>query len=451
MNLPKDFCERMQELLGSGYDAFIRSYDTEINKGIRINSLKCADTAALAQELGAEGRVLWCPDGYYIDKDRISGSHPYHAAGLVYFQEPSAMCAAEAVPLGGRVLDLCAAPGGKTTRIAERMGNSGLLVSNEIIQKRAAVLSENVERMGLKNTIVTNESPARLAEKFPCFFDSIIVDAPCSGEGMFRKEPQAVQAWSVEHTLSCAVRQKNILDDAYRMLRPGGYIMYSTCTFSIDENERVVMYMAEKYGMEICDMPELSMLAPGIGDHPGIEKCRRIFPQLHKGEGHFAALLKKPGDAAAEPAAAIADGGRKKRNTPLDGAVSLWREFEAETLNIKCDGAFVLFGDNLYLMPEPLDIDKLRIVRCGLHLGTVKKNRFVPAHALSHALALPAYSSIVSLGEEEVKKYLRGEVVPGDAKGWCVVSINGFGIGWGKTSGGMVKNHYPKGLRTVSA
>lgn len=448
MNLPKDFCERMRELLGNGYNDFISSYDTEINKGIRISSLKCADTAALARELGAEERVLWCPDGYYIDKDRISGSHPYHAAGVVYFQEPSAMSAAEAMPLGTRVLDLCAAPGGKTTRIAERMGNKGLLVSNEIIQKRAAVLSENVERMGLANTIVTNESPARLAEKFPDFFDSIMVDAPCSGEGMFRKEPQAAQAWSVEHTLSCAVRQKNILDDAYRMLKPGGYIMYSTCTFSADENEKVVEYMAEKYGMEICDMPELSMLSPGIGDHPGIENCRRVFPHLHRGEGHFAALLKKT-DNQTEEHKARPKKMSVKKNTPLDSALLLWREFEAETLNIKCDGAFVLFGDNLYLMPEEINIDKLRIVRCGLHLGTVKKNRFVPAHALSHAFDISAYKNSIQLSEEEAKKYMCGEVIPGDTKGWCVTYVNGFGIGWGKASGGMVKNHYPKGLRLL--
>ena len=357
------------------------------------------------------------------------------------------MCAAEVIPIGARMLDLCAAPGGKTTQLAARMGNEGLLISNEIIQKRASVLSENVERMGLMNTIVTNESPARIAEKFPVFFDGIIVDAPCSGEGMFRKEPQAAQAWRVEHTLSCAARQKNILDDAYKMLKPGGYIMYSTCTFSIDENERVIEYMAERYGMEICDIPELAMLAPGIGSYPGIEKCRRIFPHIHKGEGHFAALLRKSGFA--EDTKEEQTRRRKTKNTALLAAVDAWREFEEGTLNIKCEGEFVLFGDNLYLMPADLDTDKLRIVRCGLHLGTVKKNRFVPAHALSHAFDKNAYKNTVELevSAPELKKYLRGEVIPGDAQGWCVITVNGSGIGWGKASGGMIKNHYPKGLR----
>lgn len=228
MELPKEFCERMHQLLGDEYDAFMRSYDTHINKGIRINTLK-SDIAA--NELSLKSRIPWCDTGYYVD-DSITGNHPYHAAGVFYFQEPSAMCAAEGLPLcdSPHILDLCAAPGGKTTQIAARMQNKGLLISNEIIPKRSSVLSENVERMGLTNTVVTNESPTQLAERFPSFFDGIIVDAPCSGEGMFRKEPQAASEWSVAHVLSCAERQKNILDDAYKMLKKDGYIIYSMPT-----------------------------------------------------------------------------------------------------------------------------------------------------------------------------------------------------------------------------
>ena len=238
MILPQDFENRMKTLLGDEYDEFLESYNTEINKGVRINPLKCTDRTLFSDM----EKISWCEDGYYVKDGRIRGNHPFHAAGAVYFQEPSAMAVAVGLPIseGCRILDLCAAPGGKTTHIAARMGNSGLLVSNEIIPKRAAILSENVERMGLKNTIVTNEAPTRLAQRFEGFFDGIIVDAPCSGEGMFRKEPQAVEEWSENHTLSCAVRQKNILDDAYKMLKCGGYIMYSTCTFSYDENEMVV-------------------------------------------------------------------------------------------------------------------------------------------------------------------------------------------------------------------
>lgn len=451
MTFPAEFCERMKALLGDGYDAFIASYsEPEPGRGIRINTQKCKDTAALAAELCVKDSVPWCDSGYYAP-DALGGSHPYHAAGLIYFQEPSAMCTAEALPLddGARVLDLCAAPGGKTTQIAARMQNRGLLIANELIPKRAAILSENVGRMGLTNTIVTNESPDRLAARFAGCFDGVIVDAPCSGEGMFRKEPQAADAWSVEHTLSCAVRQKNILDDAYKLLAPGGYIVYSTCTFSYDENEAVVEYMAREYGMEICDIPALSMLAPGMGDHPGMEKCRRIFPHLQKGEGHFAALLKKPGTAGRQELFKTKK--PSQRDSRLKDAISLWQEFEKGYLNITLEGEFVLFGDNLYLMPEPIDTDKLKIVRCGLHLGTVKKSRIEPAHALSHAFDAAAYKNVIDLepDDPELLKYMNGQTLSADIKGWCVITVRGCGIGWGKAGGGTVKNHYPKALRTM--
>ncbi|MGN1116587.1 MAG: RsmF rRNA methyltransferase first C-terminal domain-containing protein [Candidatus Ornithomonoglobus sp.] len=454
MELPKEFSERMKKLLGSEYEDFLRSYDTKINQGIRINTLKCDDTKAAAAKLGALDRVAWCPDGYYFEKSALSGNHPYHAAGVFYFQEPSAMSAAEGLPLSEnpRILDLCAAPGGKTTHIGARMQNKGLLVSNEIIPKRAAILAENVERMGLTNTIVTNESPSKLAEKFPAFFDGIIVDAPCSGEGMFRKEPQAVTEWSEAHTLSCAQRQKNILDDAYKMLKTGGYIMYSTCTFSFDENERVVQYMSEKYNMEICDIPCLDSLSDGIGDFPGIEKCRRVFPHKQNGEGHFAALLRKTEDAA------LYDDKKKKRDKKggrpdnfLDTAVRLYREFEKKTLKTSVSGEFIMFGDNLYLLPEKLDTDGLKILRCGLHLGEIKRNRFEPSHALSHAFPADSYKNTLRLDcdSPEIKKYMHGETVDCGLNGWCVVCADGYGIGWGKASGGILKNHYPKGLRTL--
>lgn len=452
MIFPKEFAGRMQSLLGDEYPDFVRSFEAaESSRGIRINTEKCKDPAALAAELCVHEKVEWCGSGFYAP-DGLSGSHPYHAAGLIYFQEPSAMCAAEALPVEGdmRILDLCAAPGGKTTQLAARMNGRGLLIANEIIAKRAAILSENVERMGLKNTIVTNESPSRLADRFEGFFDGIVVDAPCSGEGMFRKEPQAAEAWSVEHTLSCAARQKNILDDAYRMLRPGGYMVYSTCTFSYDENEEVVMYMADRYGMEICDIPALSMLSPGIGDYPGIEKCRRIFPHKQRGEGHFAALLKKP-ETAEQPDRRKAKRTEKK-DSALEAAIKLWRGFEKDALNITLEGSFVLFGDNLYLMPANIDINKLRVPRCGLQLGTVKKGRIEPAHALSHAFCADAYKSVISFepDDSELLKYMHGEVISADKKGWCVIAVRDWGIGWGKASGGTVKNHYPKSLRTLT-
>ena len=446
MNLPIEFCERMRELVGDEYDEFIKSYDTQLNRGVRINELKCDMTPELFSDCE---KVLWCHNGYYVNDGKVSGNHPYHAAGVIYFQEPSAMCVAEWLPLcdDAKILDLCAAPGGKTTHIGARMKNKGLLVANEIISKRAAILSENVERMGLTNTIVTNETPSHLAEKFEGFFDGIIVDAPCSGEGMFRKEPQAVDEWSVNHTLSCAVRQKNILDDAYKMLRCGGYIMYSTCTFSYDENEAVVKYMTDKYNMELCPIPGLDMLWQGIGD--GMENCRRVFPHKNKGEGHFTALLRRTEEN--ETATEFVKKQNKRKDTALETAIKLYYEFEKTALKVHLEGEFVLFGDNLYLLPRYVDIDKLKVLRCGLHLGEVKRNRFEPSHALSHAFDEDVYINKVETlqDSDEIKKYMHGETLSLDVSGWCVIKTEKYIVGWGKGSNGIVKNHYPKHLRTL--
>ncbi len=455
MQLPKEFLNRMRELIKDDFESFMHSYDTKLNSGIRINTLKCKDPKNILEDLHITGNVEWCDSGYYADRSKLNGSHPYHAAGVFYFQEPSAMCAAEAMPLCDepKILDLCAAPGGKTTQIAARMDNRGLLISNEIVPKRASILSENVERMGLTNTIVTNESPSALSERFPGFFDGIIVDAPCSGEGMFRKEPQAADEWSVAHTLSCAVRQKNILDNAYKMLKPGGHIVYSTCTFSYDENEAVVIYMAEKYGMKICSIPELSMLSEGIGAYPNIQKCRRIFPHIQNGEGHFAALLKKQENSTPDfvPHRKSRKKASRKNNSDLDFAIKLYRDFEKKHLNTECMGEFILFGSNLYIMPIALDISRLKVARCGLHLGEVKKNRFEPSHALSHAFSPNIYKSQIDLdiSSPELRQYMMGDVITGDVNGWCVITANGYPIGWGKGSGGTIKNHYPKNLRIL--
>ncbi|MBQ3124073.1 MAG: RsmB/NOP family class I SAM-dependent RNA methyltransferase [Clostridia bacterium] len=446
MNLPIEFCERMRKLIGDEYDAFIASYETQLNRGIRINTLKCDSVAEIFADCE---RVAWCPDGYYIKDGIVSGNHPYHAAGAVYFQEPSAMCVSVGLPLcdNAKILDLCAAPGGKTTHIGARMKNRGLLVANEIVQKRTAILSENVERMGLTNTIVTNETPTRLAEKFEGFFDGIIVDAPCSGEGMFRKEPQAVDEWSVNHTLSCAVRQKNILDDAYKMLRCGGYIMYSTCTFSYDENEAVVKYMIDKYNMELCRIDGLDELSSGIGE--GMENCRRVFPHKNKGEGHFAALLRRTEENGRTTE--FIKKSEKRKNSTLEDAKKLYYEFEKTSLRTHLDGEFVLFGDNLYLLPEYVDIDKLKVLRCGLHLGEVKRNRFEPSHALSHAFDKDVYiNKVETLSDsDEIKKYMHGETITADVSGWCVIMCDQIAVGWGKGSNNTVKNHYPKHLRTL--
>lgn len=442
MELPKIFIKRMEEILGDETDAFLKSLDkAPIYKGMRINTLKDGAREAVLEEVSDAELIPWCSDGYYTDKSEIDGNHPYHKAGLLYFQEPSAMAVCEALDIceGDYVLDLCAAPGGKTTQAAAKLKGKGILVANEIVRKRAEILAENVERMGIKNTIVTNESPDRLADMYPEFFDKIIVDAPCSGEGMFRKEPQAVTEWSEEHTISCGERQKNILNSAYKMLRPGGKLVYSTCTFSPDENERLAEYGVLELGLELLEIPKLSMLSSGIKkvcNIKNIEYTKRIFPHLHKGEGHFIALFKKQGDVREREVKKA----KAKDNT-------YFSEFQDSALNTKLSGNIIEFGENLYLIPDGINIDKVKVLRAGLFLGVLKKNRFEPSFALLSALKKSDFKNVIDCDYDTIHRYLMGDVLESDLKGWCALLYNGFPVGWGKASSGIVKNHYPKHLR----
>ena len=450
MILPEKFTERMKAMLKDEYDDFYTALtDTPIYSAIRINTLKPNAENAVKSVTGALSCVPWCRDGFYADKTLISGNHPYHCAGLFYFQEPSAMCAVSGLPVrhGDKILDLCAAPGGKSTQAAAKLDGTGLLVANEIVKKRADILSENIERMGISNAIVTNETPQRLSEKYSSFFDKIIVDAPCSGEGMFRKEPQAVAEWSEEHTLSCGTRQKHILDCAVKMLKKDGLLVYSTCTFAPCENEEIAAYLIENHGMELLSMPELDMLSPGHTEWSGTDIdmsfTRRIFPHKQKGEGHFTALFRKVSGN-------ICDYPQKKPKLPDE--VKLWKDFESKFLNTSLDGDFVMFGENLYLKPFGIDIDKIKVIRCGLLLGQCKKNRFEPSHALALVLNKDDFKNYenVDCDDERIKTYLTGNVISSDKSGWCAVCAGGYPIGWGKGSGGVLKNHYPKRLRLFS-
>lgn len=439
--LPVKFTERMMDMLGKEYESFIDAFCNEnVYGGMRINTLKKGAREAVFAQTGELSGVEWCPDGFYADKSIISGKHPYHVGGLVYFQESSAMLPVEALGIekGDFVLDLCAAPGGKSTQAAAKLSGTGLLVANELIPKRAAILAENIQRMGIRNAVVTNESPERLAEKYECFFDKIIVDAPCSGEGMFKKEPQAVTEWSEEHTYSCAVRQKNILEAAFKMLKGGGYLVYSTCTFAPCENEGVTEWVLENYP----DAELVPINVTGVSDAKGeyskskanLSGAKRIFPHKSRGEGHFAALFhKKSGDS------------REYTKICNCDKEKLFREFERECLNTRLEGAFVDFGDKLFLMPYNLDIDKIKTELPGLFLGLCKKGRFEPSHALCLALSPVDFKEILETDSPE--RFFKGETLPAKQKGWTAVLYNGFPIGWGKGSDGVLKNHFPKYLR----
>lgn len=450
MKLPEDFNKRMKLMLGDEYDDFVKSMDERpVFTGIRINTLRRGACEAVLEEFGELERVPWCDSGFYADKSEISGNHPYHLAGLFYFQEPSAMSTVAALPIekGDKILDLCAAPGGKATQAGASLSGSGLIVTNEIVKNRANILSDNIERFGLTNAIVTNETPQKLAEKYSGFFDKIIVDAPCSGEGMFRKEPQAVDEWSIQHAISCGTRQRHILDCAMKMLRGGGYLVYSTCTFAPEENEKICAYLLDNYNLEMVSAAKLDMLCEGRGEWSDSEHdmspARRIFPHQHKGEGHFVALFR----SLEKEAEYVVNKKSSVNNT--DEAQALYRDFEKEFLNIRLDGEFCMFGENLYLIPNGIDIDKIKVLRAGLHLGICRKNRFEPSHALCLALDSGAFKNIMDFSADsaDLKKYLMGDTLDCDKKGWCAVTVNGFSIGWGKASNGVLKNHFPKHLR----
>ena len=458
IHIPEKFESRMQKMLGSEYPAFYEALtDGTPYAGIRINPLKENSREAVFKAFGELKSVPWCNNGYYTDKSVISGNHPYHAAGLFYFQEPSAMCAASGIPIeeGDHVLDLCAAPGGKSTQAGARLNNTGLLLSNEIIKKRAGILAENIERFGLGNSMITNESPDVLSDKYPEFFNKIIVDAPCSGEGMFRKEEQAITDWSEGHVISCAARQRSILDSAYRMLSPGGMLMYSTCTFSKEENEENVEYMMDKYNMELMRMENAEYLYPSKPEWwetgHDLSEAKRLFPHTHNGEGHFAALLKKPeGTADLQPLKKrTKERGKGKPDPALSDGVALFKAFEKQFLNTDMSGHFIMFGDNLYLMKENINIDKIRVLRPGLHLGICKKGRFEPSHALCMFMAARDFRNCIhlDLNDPALIGYMKGNVIEVSQKGWCAVCAGDYPIGWGKGDGRVLKNHYPKNLR----
>jgi len=445
--LPENFLKRMETLLGEEYPNYLESIEEPRHHALRINTLRgsVAGIRTLFPEL--VNPVLWEETGMYYGAELPMGKHPLHEAGAYYIQEPSAMAPGhylEAKP-GERVLDLCAAPGGKTTQIAAAMKGMGLLISNEIHPARAKILSENVERMGIRNCLVTNETPAKLAKNFPEFFHRIMVDAPCSGEGMFRKNETATENWSEENVALCAARQKEILSCAQEMLLPGGRLVYSTCTFAPEENEQVIEWFLKEYPeFEEEDVQLCEGMVKGYGNHQG---AIRLFPHKLSGEGHFVCVLRKRGKIPEEI-------GIKSMKSLSEKEIADYRAWEKKSLAVKMEGTFLRFGDELYVAPKDCpELKGLKVLRPGLHLATLKKGRIEPAHALSHALTkeelLPETGCFFEMDDLRVKAYLHGETFPVEGEGgFRLVFVENYGLGWGKNAGGTLKNHYPKGLRT---
>ena len=469
-----DFTDKMKTLLGEeDFSLFMEAEAGPPVHALRMNPRKTGFS-------GTSERVPWEPLGFYYDEALSPGKHPWHEAGLYYIQDASAMAPAAFLmedssgPL--RVLDLCAAPGGKTTQIASRLSDSDLLIANEPVPSRAAILSENVERFGLRNTIVTSMMPEALAERFPGFFDRILVDAPCSGEGMFRKNPEAIREWSPENVAMCSIRQGDILDAAALMLAPGGRLVYSTCTFSREENEdRISAFLVEHPAFSLMDGSRFSAFCGGMTPGIGLPGAVRLFPHRVKGEGHFLAVLIKEGFLPdglrpSHPVMESSDpdrgksfgkkagkgGGRKGGSASAsESPFRLFQDFAGEALSSDIslfrEEQTILFGDQLYLLPEGApSLQGLKVLRPGLHLGTVKKDRFEPSHALALFLSGDMVQRSFSLSSEDgsAASWIRGETFRADGeKGWYLITVDGISLGWGKLAGGTMKNHYPKGLR----
>ena len=429
--LPQDFLDRMKGQLGEEYPEFLKSLERPRAVALRFNPLK-GEIPALPFVGDA---VPWEPMGYYYDPEARPGLHPYHDAGVYYLQEASAMSAVALLDPqpGERICDLCAAPGGKSTQIAGRMRGEGFLLCNEYSPKRAKILSSNIERLGIANALVTNETPDRLAERLPGYFDRVLIDAPCSGEGMFRKEEAAVTDWSLETVQMCARRQAEILDSGACLVRPGGRLVYSTCTFAPEENELTVTEFLKRhpdFEPEILDIPWFT---------PAGEGQFRMWPHRLLGEGHFGAVLRRKGDEAA-----VGNG------APGEKLPKLWTTF-AQQMGIKLpEGKAVAFGNRVYWAPTEMpELKGLKVLRPGLELGEMKKDRFEPAHALALWLRDCNCVENLEVNGEKIGQYLSGNVIPSTQKGWCLVTVDGYTIGWGKGDGMQLKNHFPKGLRHI--
>ncbi|MBP5653704.1 MAG: RsmB/NOP family class I SAM-dependent RNA methyltransferase [Lachnospiraceae bacterium] len=485
--LPENFKIKMKELLGDELDSFLDCYNEKHNAGIRVNTLKLSPERFADISPVEVSKVPWIKNGFYYDESDRASKHPYYYAGLYYIQEPSAMTPASLLPVqaGDRVLDLCAAPGGKTTELGAKLKGRGVLVCNDISNSRAKALLKNVELFGIRNAVVISEAPAKLEDSFCGYFDKILVDAPCSGEGMFRKSHAIIKNWEQYGTGYYAKLQRQILPSAVKMLKAGGYMIYSTCTFSAEEDEGTLKWLLEEYpDMEVLETADIT--APGfegfvharpelVGGPAEIAGALRLYPHRIKGEGHFVALLRKKagGDTAGEDLRAPKAQGTVQNAEETAGREAAYRPnrydertrktykgISAETFDFLEKLGFEIPAerlevreDRLYMLPEGLPALKgLRIMRSGLLLGEMKKGRFEPSQALACALSADEYDNILDLPSDgtDVIRYLKCESIeiPGDTPdGYVLICTDGFPLGWGKAAQGRFRNKYLPGWR----
>ena len=445
MNLPNECKQRLQALMGEEYPAFEKSLEQPPVKGVRLNRKK-GDPALLTDKVW-DDPIPYAQDGYYLTKEKI-GNHPYHHAGALYVQEPAAMmptCLTQ-IPENAVVLDLCAAPGGKSMGLAQQLGEDGILVSNEIIPARCKILTGNVERLGLRNTVVTCMDSAAIAKVFPKTFDLIMVDAPCSGEGMFRKEEAAVTGWSRENITLCATRQEEILENARKALKDGGMILYATCTYAVEENEEQIKAFLQRH-------PEFTLVTPRqeVIDHTrdgvdGMTQCRRFYPHVAPGEGQFGAILQ---DTTPKTQVPLPSRGKKKSQPPK--VPSVVTDFLQETLTQFDPKMVQMRGETpIYFTPD-FSVEGAKVFACGVTIGEIKKNYIIPHHQLFSAMGHLFKRKIdFTPNDPLLQRYLKGEEIPVDCpNGWAVITVDGFALGGIKVVNGVAKNHYPKGLRDL--
>lgn len=461
MNLPETFLDNMNALLGSEYEDWLASYERPSFQGLRINQTRIDRETWEQKRLYGSRRVPWTENGYYCEDDSRPAKDPYYYAGLYYLQEPSAMAPAALLPVepGDCVLDLCAAPGGKSTELGARLAGTGLLVSNDISNSRARALLKNLELFGISNLCVTSEAPEKLAVTFGMFFDKILVDAPCSGEGMFRKDPELVKSWLEHGPEYYAPIQRQILTQAVRMLKPGGMLLYSTCTFAASEDEDTIRWLlAQHPELELVPIPLWEGACAGLDGTPVL----RLFPHRIEGEGHFAALVRK---RAADTGSVPSDAGLQSSHLPNrrspDAALrqleqesdfSEWEALYAQPF----DRSRMMVRDGLvYYLPESFNRSwSLRYLRTGLLLGEWKKKRFEPSQAAAMACDPAQFAHVFSMKREDerVIRYLKGETIfmaedEHPAKGWNLVCVDGYPLGWAKYTGSFMKNKYYPGWR----
>ena len=460
MNLPASFVEKMKILLGEEFDSYIKCYDEKRWYGLRVNTKKISVEEFQKICPFEIEPIPWIENGFYYDGENVQAAkHPYYFAGLYYLQEPSAMTPANRLPIepGDKVLDVCAAPGGKATELGAKLQGEGVLIANDISNSRAKGLLKNIEVFGIGNVLVLSEEPGKLEDYFPEYFDKILIDAPCSGEGMFRKDKKMVKAWEEHGPAFFAKIQRSIVTQAARMLKPGGLILYSTCTFDPEENEGTIEYLKEQFPeFEIKDIVPYEGFASGKPEvtksqDVDFEKTVRIWPHKLHGEGHYLALLQKGESKKEQSTQKTKEKIKKVPEEILEFFKSVDWEMDWSRLEI--------YSEKVYYMPEEIpDVKGLRFLRTGLYLGDLKKNRFEPSQSLAMCLKKEEYKNCVSISveDERVIKYLKGETIDVDdlvqpkMKGWTLVLVDGYPLGWGKLANGTLKNKYLPGWRWQS-